>query len=176
MRRENHAATLLPNGKVLIVGGRTVNEVPVASAEIFDPATGMFQPTASMNEVRSFPLLVPLSIGVLVTGGGGVNDAPLATAELYVNTTWTQSRVFVPGMCGRRPSFSFSPLTVQGRIVGFCTPTTGTPYPVSFNQSFAPVPQGATDTFCHAGEPCRQLRTRRWFLCKPRFAGCRGGR
>jgi hypothetical protein len=44
------------------------------------------------------------------------------------------------------------------------------------NQSFAPMPQGATDTFCHAREPCRQLRTRRWFSCKPRFAGCRGGR
>src|SRR4030095_4173394 len=41
---------------------------------------------------------------------------------------WTKSGVFVPRMCGRRPSFSTSPLTPKGRIVVFCTPAQGTPF------------------------------------------------
>jgi phosphatidylserine/phosphatidylglycerophosphate/cardiolipin synthase-like enzyme len=37
--RRNHTATLLADGRVLIYGGHEAN-IPVNSAEIFDPATG----------------------------------------------------------------------------------------------------------------------------------------
>lgn len=47
-----HSATLLPNGKVLIVGGYTVcgqTCIPASSAELYDPAIGTFTPTSKMT-------------------------------------------------------------------------------------------------------------------------------
>ena len=49
--RESSTATLLTNGKVLIAGGWNGSTV-LASTEIFDPATGLFSTTGSMNQVR----------------------------------------------------------------------------------------------------------------------------
>jgi hypothetical protein len=40
--RSGHTATLLPNGKVLIVGGMRHNQDFYKSAELYDPATGKF--------------------------------------------------------------------------------------------------------------------------------------
>jgi hypothetical protein len=42
--RWGHTATLLPNGKVLIVGGTDSRD-----AELYDPSTGIFTVTGSMN-------------------------------------------------------------------------------------------------------------------------------
>jgi HEAT repeat protein len=47
--REFHTATLLRNGKVLIVGGRDSNYKALTTAELFDPATGKWTETGSMN-------------------------------------------------------------------------------------------------------------------------------
>jgi Galactose oxidase, central domain len=49
--RAAHTATLLANGQVLITGGFNANEI-LATAEIFDPATGTFTPTGSMTTPR----------------------------------------------------------------------------------------------------------------------------
>jgi len=43
--RFDHAAVLLPNGRVLIVGGIERNGVMQPSAELFDPATRLFTAT-----------------------------------------------------------------------------------------------------------------------------------
>ncbi|HEX8076258.1 MAG TPA: kelch repeat-containing protein, partial [Chthoniobacterales bacterium] len=44
-RRYLHTATLLPNGKVLVVGGTLDLNSDLASAELYDPATGTWTPT-----------------------------------------------------------------------------------------------------------------------------------
>ena len=38
--RANHTATLLPSGEVLVAGGYDVNGSLLASAEVYNPATG----------------------------------------------------------------------------------------------------------------------------------------
>ncbi|HXJ60823.1 MAG TPA: kelch repeat-containing protein [Verrucomicrobiae bacterium] len=43
--REGATTTLLPNGKVLLAGGDQINGGILASAELYDPATGTWKPT-----------------------------------------------------------------------------------------------------------------------------------
>ena len=51
--RESPTATLLPSGKVLIVGGYTSGSLEaLASAELYDPATGTFTGTGSLGTGR----------------------------------------------------------------------------------------------------------------------------
>lgn len=106
--RWRHTATALPNGKVLVAGGFTspygpgANAQPVTdTAELYDPATGTFTPTGSLNTRRALATAILLDNGkVLVAGGRGCNAAPptacnftfrLSSAELYdpATGTWT---------------------------------------------------------------------------------------
>jgi hypothetical protein len=80
--RVNHTATLLPNGKVLITGGkmnlRSQVDVGTASAELFDPVSGTFSPLLSMLSARCRHQAVLLPDGrVLVAGGTFLNSAEL---------------------------------------------------------------------------------------------------
>src|SRR5438094_2483078 len=83
--RAEHTATLLANGTVLVAGGRDAAGQPLASAEIYDPATGVYTLLAS-------PLPAPvwghtanrLSAGtVLIAGGTGDGGLPVAAAQLF---------------------------------------------------------------------------------------------
>jgi hypothetical protein len=91
--RYDHTATLLPNGMVLVAagfGGETVH-APLASAELYDPATGTWTATGSLSNARYLHTATLLQNGmVLVAGGFGVSG-PLASAELYdpATGTWT---------------------------------------------------------------------------------------
>src|SRR5262249_45321753 len=50
--RKFHTATLLSNGKVLVTGGVAGSGIFLASAEVYDPATGTFSATGSMATSR----------------------------------------------------------------------------------------------------------------------------
>jgi hypothetical protein len=83
--REYHTATLLSDGRVLVVGGGGdyVNRLFLVSAELFDPKTGTFTATGSLATARTYQATALLDDGrVLVTGGYGA-VAPLASAEIY---------------------------------------------------------------------------------------------
>lgn len=72
------SATLLGNGKVLIVGGMTSGAL--ASAELYDPALGTFTPTGGMAVPRAFHTATLLATGkVLVVGGAATATAEIST-------------------------------------------------------------------------------------------------
>ena len=87
--RAHHTATLLPNGMVLIAGGAAVTTL--ASAELYNPASGTWTLTGSLLTARQLPRAVLLPNGrVLVSGGLGGSANALASAELYgpASGTW----------------------------------------------------------------------------------------
>jgi hypothetical protein len=87
--RREPSATLLPNGEVLVAGGWKGggDSGYLASAELYDPATGTWDNTGMMVAPRSSHTATLLQNGkVLVAGGGyyshGTGTLP-ALAELY---------------------------------------------------------------------------------------------
>jgi large repetitive protein len=79
--RDACTATLLPNGKVLLTGGADNGHVS-DSAELFDPATGLFQPTGNMNSPREWHAATLLSDGKVLITGGSNNGSCLSTLGL----------------------------------------------------------------------------------------------
>src|SRR5579863_8064635 len=81
--RSGHTATLLPNGKVLVAGGMRRNQDFYKSAELYDPATGKFQPTGAMSIGRVGHIAVLLGSGKVLIAGGWVGMGGTDSAELY---------------------------------------------------------------------------------------------
>jgi hypothetical protein len=81
--RSGQTATLLPDGKVLIAGGMRRNQDFYKSAELYDPATGKFQPTGEMSERRVGHIAVLLRSGKVLVAGGWVGRGATDSAELY---------------------------------------------------------------------------------------------
>ena len=83
----NAATALLSNGMVLIAGGTDINGAPLASTELYDPASNTFATAGpSMNAARSWATATLLPNGkLLIAGGygGKSNTGALASTELY---------------------------------------------------------------------------------------------
>lgn len=82
--RSGHTATLLKNGKVLVVGGWTGRYDLRGSVEIYDPATNMFTPTGNLVVERAGNTATLLADGrVLIAGGEDRQENAIASAEIY---------------------------------------------------------------------------------------------
>ena len=84
--RVEHTAVLLANGKVLVSGGnnQTINgATPLASAELYNPATGTWSATGSMSNARAGHTSTVLHNGKVVNAGGSDAVNELDSAELY---------------------------------------------------------------------------------------------
>ncbi|APR80762.1 Kelch domain protein [Minicystis rosea] len=111
--RGSHHAALLPSGQVLVVGGGgdTVfgpcGPTPdctiangVASAELYDPATGTWSSAGSMAAPRYSFTLTAMAGGALLAVGGVTGASSSKTAEIFRDGQW----------------MSAPPLTTQDRL------------------------------------------------------------
>jgi hypothetical protein len=92
--RDNHTATRLPDGSILIAGGWTGSK-HLASAELFDPVSETFSPTDDLNAARSSARSVRLPNGRVLIAGGIILDS----AEEYdpQTGTWTMAGMMSDG-------------------------------------------------------------------------------
>ncbi len=96
-RRYGATATVLSDGRVLIAGGWSEDpDAPVlASAELYDEATGMFAATGSMTTPRVGNSATLLPGGRVLIAGGQIESnnvfSAIATAELFDPSTGTFS-------------------------------------------------------------------------------------
>ena len=100
--RESHTATLLTNGQVLVTGGYGSSGLPLASAEVYDPANKNWTavPSSSMGTPRALHTATLLDNGkVLVIGGKRDATTSLASAEVYdpADRSWTPARYDMTG-------------------------------------------------------------------------------
>ena len=108
--RSFHTATLLGNGKVLVTGGFNTSGAPLASSELYDPASGTFSvtPNNMPNKAAGHTATLLGNGKVLVAGGGN------ASSELYDPATnlWSSAG----GMSSQR-TYHTATLLPNGKVL-----------------------------------------------------------
>ena len=91
--RGYHTATLLPNGKVLVVGGRNGNAFPFAraDAELYDPTTARFERSGTLAIARPGFTATLLPNGNVLLAGGLIRNPGDPSAEVFDSATGTFS-------------------------------------------------------------------------------------
>lgn len=91
--RYAHSATLLTTGKALIAGGITDSGDPTRAAEVYDPAQGMWTPTADLNVARAGHTATMMRDGKVLVAGGTNGISAINSAEIYNPATgsWTRT-------------------------------------------------------------------------------------
>ena len=155
--RKDHSATPLPDGKVLVAGGKS-DRGDSKTAELYDPATGTWTATGNMRLGRSAPTAVLLRDGrVLVVGGSDIADPEHQSAEIYNpgSGTWAPASSFAgAGACRIATSL------LDGNILVVCAEASGA-------RTSAEVYNQANDGWAPTGSPPKE--------CCVGEAGPRGG-
>ena len=133
--RASATATRLADGRVLVAGGSSATgdgpATPLASAEIYNPATGRFTRTGSMTTVRWYASAALLPNGKVLIAGGDSSTAALATAEIYDPAT---GKFTATGSMSQARSTATATLLANGTVLvaggmgGLTAPTTAEIY------------------------------------------------
>src|SRR5581483_9647717 len=113
-----HTSTLLPDGKVLVVGGTGGAGLPqpVDSAEIYDPVSNTWSPAATLPGARSGHTATLLSNGKVLVAGGWMDSsgAPASNGFIYdqVADAWVATGSFVDARSGHTAT-----LLSDGRVL-----------------------------------------------------------
>ncbi|MBI2393091.1 MAG: hypothetical protein HYV09_26135 [Deltaproteobacteria bacterium] len=110
--RKNHTATLLADGRVLVVGGSNATTV-LSSAEIYDPATDAWIAAGVMAEARQYHSASKLSDGRVLVVGGASATAVSQTAEIFDPATKTWKTLTLP----QRRAFHASATLSDGKVL-----------------------------------------------------------
>ncbi|MEJ8859541.1 putative Ig domain-containing protein [Variovorax robiniae] len=114
--RVYHGAALLPNGKVLVMGGSSTADGRggLATAELYDPATGTWSATGTLGAGRTAFSATALPDGRVLVVGGNNGSVNLPSAELYDPTAnaWAST-----GTLSRERSKHSATLLADGRLM-----------------------------------------------------------
>ena len=116
-RREGHAASVLPDGRVLVVGGTESYFIgggtdvrPLAAAELFDPTTGTWTAAMDMTVARASPTATTLADGGVLVVGGTLE--PLSELFDPASGSWTTATMTQPRRNGHTET-----LLADGRVL-----------------------------------------------------------
>ena len=151
--RRGAVAAPLPDGRVLVAGGAYHDgggDHYLASAEVFNPATGVFSAVNDMGIARVRAMAAPLPDGRVLVAGGNNGSTRLSSAEVFNPATGAFTPV--DDMGADRARAAAAPLP-DGRVL-IAGGTNGAPLPgadagpaLSTAEVFNPV----TNTFSSAG-------------------------
>lgn len=153
--RSLHAATLLADGRVLVVGGilgapsQLGWDAFVAEAELFDPATERFEQGAALEFPRSLATATRVADGrVIVVGGSTLNENELSIPALPIEVWDPASESF--SIAGELPvgGVLFHCAVALGSavlVIDECQPGACTPLRVS--PASSPTPLGGEPSY-----------------------------
>jgi hypothetical protein len=108
---------LLPDGRVLVVGGHIANFVGIPDANIFNPFTSSWTQIPSMSYGRWYPTAISLPDGrvLVVAGDDGCQGCWVANPEIYnpSTNTWTQ----LSGASNPLPEYPHLFVISDGRVL-----------------------------------------------------------
>src|SRR6266581_2434773 len=81
--RQDHAAAVLSDGRVLIVGGSSDGTNALNTTDIYDPQVGSVSPGPAMSTPRAKATATTLLDGTVVVIGGSDGTSDLASAEFF---------------------------------------------------------------------------------------------
>jgi hypothetical protein len=80
--RSNHRALRQGDGRVVVIGGVTLESGFLAADEVYDPTTGMWQTYQTLVENRGGPSATMLESGKILVAGGVTGNQTLQSAEI----------------------------------------------------------------------------------------------
>src|SRR5207245_4053660 len=113
--RQNHIATRLIDGRVLIAGGSNSSGM-VGTAELYDPSSGTVATARVLNVARELASGATLLDGtVLVAGGRRAESVDLDMAEVYSPVANTFTPATFTGTCVNNTTTGTITVTVQDK-------------------------------------------------------------
>jgi N-acetylneuraminic acid mutarotase len=114
--RFTHTQTLLNDGRVLVAGGRDVNETPVTSSEVYDPASDSWESAGEMSTPRYLATATRLLDGRVLVAGGGISFLQGTTSAEIYSTVSDGDGDGVPDGVDVCPNSDLDPTVVIGSI------------------------------------------------------------
>jgi hypothetical protein len=114
--RSGHTATLLPSGQVLVAGG-TNGIRDLSSAEVYDPALGVWNGAPSLTTARSSHTATLLPSGRVLIAGGLNGNGSLASAQVYSGMGTREEQVSRPVIDTLDPSKPQVALELTGSLL-----------------------------------------------------------
>ena len=112
---------LLPDGRLLVVGGHIANFVGIRDASIFDPVAARWTQVRSMAYGRWYPTAITLPDGrvLVVAGDDGCPSCVAAVPEIYnpATNTWVQ----LPDAANPLPEYPHLFVLPDGRVLATAT-------------------------------------------------------